>query len=64
MKGNIILGRTFLRAMRCFIDVKNGHILFRAPIKGWSLFPKVKKNELVEIFNGPLDFDDELIYGT
>ena len=64
VKGNIILGRSFLRAMRCFIDVKNGHILFWAPIKGKSLFPKIKKSELVEIFNGPLDFDDELIYAT
>ena len=62
VKGNIILGRSFLRAMRCFTDVKNGHILFRAPIEGRSLFPKVKKNELVEIFNGPLDFDDDLIH--
>ena len=28
VKGNIILGRSFLRAMKCFVDVKNGHILF------------------------------------
>ena len=50
--------------MKCFIDVKYGHILFRPPIKGKSMFPKVKKDELIEVFNGPLDFDDELIYGT
>ena len=50
--------------MRCFIDVKNGHILFRAYIKGRSMFPKVKKDELIEVFNVPLDFYDDLIYGT
>ena len=38
VKGNIILGSSFWKAMRCFIDMKNGHILFRAPIKGRSFF--------------------------
>ena len=42
-QGNIVLGRTFLKAMRCFIDVKKGHILFHGKVKGKYLFPKRKK---------------------
>ena len=47
-QGNIVLGRSFLKAMRCFIDVRKGHIRFRAPIKSKYLFPKRKKAELIE----------------
>ena len=54
-----MLGRTFLKAMKCFIDVKKGHIHFRGKVKGKYLFPKRKKEELIEelfaYFDDPYD---------
>ncbi|KAE8781714.1 hypothetical protein D1007_44986 [Hordeum vulgare] len=47
-KGNIVLGRDFLRAMRGFIDVGKGHIRLRGKAKGTYPFPMKNKDELVE----------------
>ena len=58
-QGNIVLGRTFLKAMRCFIDVKKGHILVCGKVKGKYLFPKREKEEFIEevfaYFDDPYD---------
>src|SRR4051812_21193801 len=47
-EGNIVLGRTFLKAMRCFIDVGKGHIRFRGKAKGTYVFLRRNKEELIE----------------
>ena len=61
-QGNIVLGRTFLIAMKCFIDVRKGHIQFHRKAKGKYVFPKRKKEELIEDpfanFDDP--YDDSL----
>ena len=63
--GNIVLGRSFLKAMSCFIDVKKGQLSFRAPIKSKYLFPKNKKDILIEeVIDDSYDLDDGLIDKT
>src|SRR3954469_19700472 len=58
-QSNIVLGRNFIRAMKGFIDIGNGHIRLRGKAKGKYLFPWKKKNELVENqFEGFYDPDD------
>ena len=58
-KRNIVLGRDFLRAMKGFIDIGKGHIRLRGRAIGKYLFPRKKKNELVENqFEGFYDSDD------
>jgi len=47
-QGNIVLGRDFLRAMKGFIDIGKGRIRLRGRAKGTYLFPRKKKNELIE----------------
>ena len=47
-QGNIVLGRTFLRAMKCFIDVGKGLIQFCRNSRGKYIFPRRKKQELIE----------------
>ena len=58
-QSNIVLGRDFLRAMKGFNDIGNGHIRLRSKAKGKYLFPRKKNNELVENqFEGFYDSDD------
>src|ERR1041385_4583808 len=58
-QSNIVLGRDFLRAMKGFIDIGNGHIRLRGRAKVKYLFPRKNKNELVENqFDGIYDSDD------
>src|ERR1041385_8158942 len=58
-QSNIVLGRDFLRDMKGFIDIRNGHICLRGKVKGKYLFPRKKKNELIENqFEGFYDSDD------
>src|SRR3954463_6655663 len=58
-QSNIMLGRDFLRAMKGFIDIGKDHIRLRGKEKGKYLFPRKKKNELVENqFEGFYDTDD------
>ena len=60
-KGNIVLGRDFLRAMRGFTDIGKGHIRLRGKAKGTYPFPRKNKYELVEDpFEG---FDDSSDFG-
>ncbi|KAE8818525.1 Cytochrome P450 89A2 [Hordeum vulgare] len=47
-KGNIVLGRNFLRAMRGFIDLGKGHIRLRGKAKGTYPVPRKNEDELVE----------------
>ena len=58
-KGNIVLGRDFLRAMKGFIDIGKGQIHLCGKEKGMYLFPRKNKNELIEnsfeIFGDPYD---------
>ena len=57
-QSNIMLGRNFLRAMKGFIDIGNGFICLRGKAKGKYLFPRKKKNELIENqFEGFYDSD-------
>ena len=58
-QSNVVLGRDFLRAMKGFIDIGNGHIRLCGMEKGKYLFPRKKKNELIENqFEGFYDSDD------
>ena len=47
-QANIVLGRSFLRSMGAFIDVKKGCIRFRFPIEGRFSFPLKEKEVLIE----------------
>src|SRR3954470_16793911 len=47
-QGNIVLGRDFLRAMKGFIDIGKGQIRLRGKAKVMYLFPRKKKDELIE----------------
>ena len=47
-KGNIVLGRHFLWAMKGFIDIGKGQICLRGKAKGTYLFPRKNKDELIE----------------
>ena len=47
-KGNIVLERDFLRAMKGFIDIGKGQICLRGKEKGTYLFPRKNKDELIE----------------
>src|SRR4051812_37176774 len=47
-QGNIMLGRDFLRAMKSFIDVSKGQIRLHGKAKGMYIFPRKKKEELIE----------------
>src|SRR4051812_14499296 len=47
-QGNIVLGRDFLRAMKCFIDLGKGQICLRGKAKGMYLFPRKDKNGIAE----------------
>ena len=47
-QANIVLGRSFLRSVGAFIDVKKGCIRFRFPIKGRFSFPLKDKEVLIE----------------
>src|ERR1041384_2196606 len=47
-KGNIVLGRDFLRAMKGFIDTGKGQIRLHGKAKGTYLFPRKNKDELIE----------------
>ena len=55
-QGNIVLGRDFLRAMKGFIDIGKGQIRLRGRAKGMYLFPRKKKDELIE--EQVANFDD------
>src|SRR3954465_3944776 len=58
-QSKIVLGRDFLRAMKGFIHIGNGHIRLRGKEKGKYIFPRKKKNELIENqFEGFYDSDD------
>ena len=58
-QSNIVLGRNFLRAMKGFIDIGNGFIRLRGTEKYKYLFPRKKKNELIQVqFEGFYDSDD------
>ena len=61
-KGNIVLGRVFLQAMKGFIDIGKGHIRLRGKAKGTYPFPRKNKDELVEDpfegFDGSNDFGE------
>jgi len=57
-QGNIVLGRDFLRAMKCFIDIGKGQICLRGKAKGTYLFPRKKKDELIE--EQVANFDDRI----
>src|SRR4051812_2827064 len=61
-QGNIVLGRDFLRAMKCFIDVGKGRIRLSGKAKGMYAFPKRNKNELFEdpfeIFGNPYESEE------
>ena len=46
-KGNIVLGRDFLRAMKGFIDIGKGQIRLHGKAKGMYLFPQKNKDELI-----------------
>src|ERR1041385_899758 len=48
-QSNIVLGRDFLRAMKGFIDIGNGHISLRGMTKGKYLFPSKNKMNLLKI---------------
>ena len=48
IKGNIVLGRDFLRAMKGFIDIGKGQIRLRGKAKGTYLFPRKNKDEPIE----------------
>ena len=64
-EGNIVLGRTFLKAMRCFIDVGKGQIRFRGKAKGAYVFPRRKKEEPIEEpFSNFDDPYDDSFYAT
>ena len=56
-----MLGRDFLRAMKGFIDIGKGQIRLHGRAKGMHLFPRKKKNELIEEqvanFYDPIDND-------
>ena len=47
-KGNIVLRRDFLRAMKGFIDIGKGQICLPGKAKGTYLFPQKNKDELIE----------------
>ena len=54
-----MLGRDFLRAMKGFIDIGKGQIRLRGKSIGTYLFPRKKKEELIEEqfanFDDPID---------
>ena len=55
-QGNIVLGRSFLKAAECFINVKYGFMKLNSSINRKMFFPcKVKDN----IIEGSNDFDTE-----
>ena len=58
-QGNMVLGRSFLRVMKGFIDVSKGQIRLRGRAKGTYLFPRKNKYELIEEkfanFDEPID---------
>ena len=58
-KGNIVLGRDFLRAMKGFIDIGKGQICLRGKAKGTYLFPRKNKDELIENPSGILGDSDD-----
>ena len=45
-KGNIVLGRDFLRAMKGFIDIGKGQIRLHGKEKGTHLFPQKNRMSL------------------
>ena len=47
-QANIVLGRSFLRSVGDFIDVKKGCIHFHFPIRGRLSFPLKEKEVLIE----------------
>ena len=47
-KGNILLGRDFLRDMKGFVDIGKGQIRLRGKAKGTYLFPRKNKDDLIE----------------
>ena len=53
-----MLGRDFLRAMKGFIDIGKGQIRLRGRAKGTYLFPRKKKEELIE--EQVANFDDRI----
>ena len=55
-QANIVLGRSFLRSVGAFIDVKKGHIRLRFLIRGRFSFPLKDKEVLIE---GKIAFDPE-----
>ena len=61
-QGNIVIGRDFLRAIKGFIDIGKGQIRLCLKPKGTYLFPRKKKNELIEEqfedFNNSDDFGE------
>src|SRR3954471_6789612 len=63
-KGNIVLGRDFLRAMKGFIDIGKGQIRLRGKAKCTYLFPQKNKDEIIEnpfeILGDPSDDFEEL----
>ena len=63
-KGNIVLGRDFLWAMKDFIDIGKGQIRLRGKEKGTYLFPWKNKDDLIEnpfeILGEPSDDFEEL----
>ena len=53
---NIVLGRSFLRSIGGFIDVRKGLIRFRSPIKHKFSLPLKEKEVLIE---GNIEIDFE-----
>ena len=60
-QGNIVLGRSFLKAAECFINVKYGFMKLNSSINRKMFFPCKVKDELIE---GGNDFDIEEIDKT
>ena len=56
IQGNIVLGRSFLKAPECFINVKYGFMKLNSSINQKIFFPSKVKDELIE---GGNDFDIE-----
>ena len=56
-QGNIALGRSFLKVVECFINVKYGFMKLNSTINRKLFFPCKVKYELIE---GGNDFDIEI----
>ena len=56
-QGNKVLGRTFLKSVGGFINVKYGFIHFNSPINCWFFFPLKNREVLVEA-NNDIDFEN------